>query len=158
MVTTLAVLIPTVFVIALLSRPTPAVVAEIPAALLTRPAALQTVLYEREATSGGITFAVTVLVDTGASRSQVTLAAHDALPHPDVLVYWTDRLGRAGEVPSTAVLLGTLAGTDLFRADLPGEARERDGSLLLFSRGHRQLVGTIALSTASAVAAKVARP
>ena len=65
------------------------------------------------------------------------------LRRPDVLVYWTARLGERG-VPDGAHLLGALAGTQRRRFALP-EAAADGGHLLLYSLGHQQRVASAPL-------------
>ncbi len=67
------------------------------------------------------------------------LAAREDPKKPDVLVYWRPR---AAEAP---FLLGSLAGTQPRRYELPSEALESAGTLELYSLAHDEIVARGAL-------------
>lgn len=58
---------------------------------------------------------------------------------PDLLVYWADSQA-TNELPKSCVLLGSLAGTQVRRFELPAEVRA--GRLYFYSLAHQELVAT----------------
>jgi len=74
-------------------------------------------------------------------RSYVEIVARTDVQRPDVLVYWQPQ-----QVATLvdAVLLGSLAGTEARRFELPGGTS--GGALALFSLGHQELFAHAALT------------
>lgn len=69
------------------------------------------------------------------------LAPRRALEAPDVLVYWSPgAVERLDVPPPEASFVGTLAGARRRTFALPALARERPGTVVLYSLGHRRVV------------------
>lgn len=78
---------------------------------------------------------------------QLLLTPRVDLRRPDVLVYWRPA---AAEGLADATLLGTLAGTQRRRFDLPDAARGSAGELVLYGLAHQETVATAPLAALSA--------
>ncbi|MEO8031524.1 MAG: hypothetical protein ABJC74_08550 [Gemmatimonadota bacterium] len=71
----------------------------------------------------------------------VRLSGVAALRAPDLLLYWTGRPLPIAEIRPTDALLGPVSGEPIRVFALPPAAPSGQGSLLLYSLGHRALVG-----------------
>lgn len=79
---------------------------------------------------------------SGASKGALALRPAVPLRRPDVLVYWLAAQPEPGEgVPDGAIFAGRLDGARPVAVATPSES----GGLLLFSLGHQERLGWIAL-------------
>jgi len=83
----------------------------------------------------------TALVPSPGDNPLLAVRPTRDLRAPKVLLYWAAGAGEDEEVPSGAVLLGALVGTETSTFRLPTAMRNRDGRFLVFSLGHQQVLG-----------------
>lgn len=136
----LAAAVPAGMLLGLLSRPYPAELPALPAAL-GRERAEGPVLevLDSDLLSGQILRAESGL------RLLVASSRHDPLADP--LLYWSAADVGAEELPADAVLLGALTGTWQV-LPLPAEADPPQGTLILYSLGHGAVRARVGLGPA----------
>ncbi len=78
-----------------------------------------------------------------SSEGELWLQSEETLSAPDLLLYWLPE-APSDALPVDARLLGPWNGSGQDAFDLPSEALERSGHLLLFSLGHGELVTSTA--------------
>ncbi len=83
-----------------------------------------------------------------STRLAVQLSGIAALRAPDLLLYWTDRPLPISEIQPADALLGPVSGEPIRFFALPPDAQPGQGSLLLYSLGHRALVGAVPVPSA----------
>jgi hypothetical protein len=145
MVAALAVLIPAGYACGLLARRPPAEVERLPGALLPLSAEAVVPGLERDDLWPDLAIRTRTGRIAGGQRRIVELEPRDDPRLPDLLVYWAGDLpGGPGELPPSSILLGTLPGSRSTRLELPPEAADGDGRLLLYSLAHRRIVAASA--------------
>ena len=143
MIWTLAIIVPVLFVAALLARPTPPIADGL--ALEATPA------YPTEVNAWddlwpSVPITTRLLADRmPAEQLAVELTPTEALLRPDVLVYWVPGEVQEAALPETSYLLGALQGTEPQVWPLPEEARYVSGTLLLYSLPHDEVIAHTSL-------------
>ena len=79
----------------------------------------------------------------------MTIRPTSVILKPDLLVYWMPDSGGVSEVSPGAdsVLVGSLAGRSPRRLTLPAGAARGEGQIVIYSLGHREVVGRFPLSS-----------
>ncbi|MEM1096610.1 MAG: hypothetical protein AAGJ10_18570 [Bacteroidota bacterium] len=148
MVSTLAVVLPVLFVASLLVRQHPAVMDTLPVPVSAEaPSLLRS---ETTATFGALSVSLRVYEDARPATRLAVALRPDASPSaPDVLAYWSETPPSAATLPDAAILLGTLAGPQSRTFMLPEAALRTEGYLILYSLGHQALLGSSPLSSST---------
>jgi hypothetical protein len=138
----LAVVLPTLFVSALLSRDPLPVEDAIPTALDLResPPAVEGLAWTR---TGALwdALGIEVAAVPGDGRvERVGLRPTRDPQLPKALVYWAPGTEPRGALPEDAVLVGSLAGGRPVLLALPGEAAAVAGRLVVYSLGHQRVM------------------
>ncbi|HKX30284.1 MAG TPA: hypothetical protein VJ302_21520 [Blastocatellia bacterium] len=146
-VTSLALLVPVMFVSGLIARRPFPVSSRLPA-IQSDPASEEvSVIYEDRDLWKGL--AVTARIMTANGNSPTMLlelqATHD-LAEPDLLVYWGESRPSPDRPAGSAVLLGRLSGTRIERLPLSARALSGTGYLTLYSLAHAKTIATSELS------------
>ena len=128
-----AVIVPSVVLLALAARPSPPIMAS----LASPPATGSWTIVDSD---GGLR----ALIEASGGREWLHLARDTTLVAPDVLVYWSPEPASGDEpFPPGAVLLGALGDPGTHTFNLP--AREVSGVMLLYSLAHRSSVASLPL-------------
>lgn len=150
-VTSLALLVPAVFVSGLIVRKPFPVSSRLPAIQLDTMSEKASVPYSLLYEDGDLWkgLAVTARIITVKSDSPATfleLRATHRLAEPDLLVYWSKSRPSPDRPSESAVLLGRLSDTLVERLWLPPEALSTTGYLTLYSLAHKKVIATSELS------------
>lgn len=146
-VASLAVALPVLYVVALAARPDEPVVDQLPPALAEAAAG------EVDQDFGELVTdpAVAVRSRTDGAQWWVELDPGAPIALPEVLVYWTPSTV-ADRLPEDAFLIGSLAGARARAHGMPRDALGRDGTLVLYSLGHQEVVASAPLPAIGALA------
>lgn len=149
----LVVILPLLFLAALATRSSAPRTQEIPPFLVNETPAFPRVLFEKNNLWAGHDILTRVCTDQiPPQRLAVELQPRQIFTKPDILVYWHEPAAATGnQLPENAYLLGALAGKQLRRFVLPEAARLVEGSLVLYSLAHHQIVATTMLPTSSLI-------
>lgn len=96
-------------------------------------------------TAGGTAILTLIQPRAGAGGFEIELSPATAFRGPDLLLYWTSRNPPIDDVAQSDILLGEVSGQPVRRFQLPPDVRPGQGSLLLFSLAHHEVVGTTSL-------------
>jgi hypothetical protein len=146
-ITTLALLVPVVFISGLIVRRPFPVSSRLPA-IQSSPASEETsVLYEdRDLWKGSAVAARIIAVNGNSPIVFLELQATHDLAEPDLLVYWSESRPVPDRPSESAVLLGRLSGMRIERLQLPAGALSVTGYLALYSLAHAKTIATSELS------------
>lgn len=126
-------------------RPVPLVGAW-PSFLMDAPTAPSEILWSREDLFDGWPARVTAHVD-----GSIDVKPLRPLDRPDLLLYWTTGAIAGAALPGDAHLLGRITETTVHRFRLPEHPPEhKQGSLVVYSLGHQEIVATAILPSPSA--------
>jgi hypothetical protein len=139
MVTVLGVLLPIAFAAGIAARKSAPTIAALPAALTTTPQHFEAVEWERADLFTKTPIRVRLVRESsGAGRFAVELSAAKDFVKPDLIVYWiAGNPNLTDTLPDNARLLG---GFEAKALQLPGEAGETNGVLVLFSLANGEVV------------------
>lgn len=122
------------------------------AALAARPTVPRTAGSPRPDTTSWAAFGpggqLRAIRERESSRDSIRVARGPRLVAPDLLVYWAPAVAD-GRLPVDAVLLGPLGDPGVRRYELPASAEP--GVVLVYSRGHDELVATQPLASVGLV-------
>jgi hypothetical protein len=143
----LVVVLPVVFAAGLAARRPPPTMDRLPAALQDGAVPLAFVHVERHTVWAGRDVTVRLRADADPpSRAEVEVSSGEAIDRPDLLLYWADSgSAPAAALPAGARLLGGWAGVGTRRLALSPDAIARGGTLVLYSLGLQEVVGTLAM-------------
>jgi hypothetical protein len=96
-------------------------------------------------TRGGTAIISLVQPGAGGGGLEIELSPATAFRGPDLLLYWTARGLPVDDLAPADVLLGEVSGQPVRRFQLPPAVGPGQGSLLLFSLAHHEVIGTTAL-------------
>ncbi len=138
----LAVVVPVVFALALASRPAVPVSESLPEALAPATQA-----------SGGVVgsdlafeaLPMTARVTRDGANFRIQVVPTEALAKPEVLAYWTPAGSALDRLPTDAWLLGAVGGLRPQAFTVPEAVQGREGQLVLYSLGHQEVLGAVAL-------------
>ena len=137
----LAFLIPTLLAVGLLLRP------EVPPISLPDPLLLDTAGFATHSRVKLKSIQVgehefNVGIEIGETKLPAMLIRSVSPPlKPDLLVYWASDSEVQGNLPEDALLVGELAGKALRRMVIPEAAVNGQGTMLIFSLPHQEIVG-----------------
>ena len=126
--------------IALISRPTDAVMEQLPSPLTEAAASAAQPLKSGDDLWDGAQLRTTIYPD------QVVISPLQPLRHPDCLLYWTPMANREGELPKVARLLGAVAEQPVQRIPVPASLTMSTGHLLIYSLGHSEVIAWLSLA------------
>ena len=140
----LLIVIPLVYVAGLAARRTPITMERIPDRLIDTYKVSAQPLAESTFAIGETEFSARLFAREGSSLPAVVeLERLGATPlaHPDVLVYWTPTTSGQGQsMLADAYFMGVLTEEQPQQYALPEESTQRDGRLLFYSLGHKQML------------------
>lgn len=125
--------------IGLASRPTDAVMAELPPPLSEAEAATSAPLRSGDDLWEGAAMATTLHPD------QIVLSAIEPLRRPDCLLYWTPSAARDSALPDGVRLIGVVADQPEQRLPVPAGIDLTQGHLLIYSLGHAEVFAWLPL-------------
>lgn len=150
MITVLAVLVPLLFIGALLVRPDVPVMDTLPELHAADTLVFDHVLAETDDLWAEIGMTTRLKGDqaTAPNHLAVELEPHQPLNLADPLVYWDlSSTGSTQQLPASAYLLGPLPGSGSRQFTLPDTARFVNGRLLIYSVAHQELLASASFST-----------
>lgn len=137
----LAVVVPVLYALALIARPA-AVSEGLPEALsLAVPGSGQVVV--PDLAFDGLPLSARVMKD-GADW-KIEIVPSEPLAKPEVLAYWTPADSSAETLSADAWLLGAVGGIRPQAFGVPEAVQGRGGRLVLYSLGHQEVLGSVAL-------------
>ncbi|MEM7350286.1 MAG: hypothetical protein AAF657_05740 [Acidobacteriota bacterium] len=151
----LAVVLPVLYIVALAGRQAEPIMAAVPSVLAVGTVA------GGEATAEGLAIEglpVTARVVLSGSSWTLELTPSEPLARPEVLVYWSDTAGPAERLPDGAYLLGAFGGVRAQAYAVSEAVMGRPGSLVLYSLGHQEVLGSVALPAIGTAPAPAVEP
>lgn len=147
-ISVLMVIVPVLFVGALLVRPEIPVMETTPDLHVTDTLVYEQVLFEADDLWGEKAITTRLKGDqTPALHLAIELEPETPLNLADPLVYWDPSGATTGQLPASAYLLGPMPGTGSRQFSLPDTARFINGRLLLYSLAHQELIASATLTT-----------
>jgi hypothetical protein len=144
----LAVLVPSAFAASLAARPPATPSGDDLGPLFVASPAVGAERWARDDLWGPLAIRTRLFAPAADGGPVVELTPARDLRRPSVLVYWAPS-GVASALPPGAHLVGRIGGFEARRFALPPVARTRPGRLYLYSLGHHELLGSLALSAAA---------
>jgi hypothetical protein len=148
----LLLVIPLMLVLSLVFRPQVPPVVEFDAELqqqagLVKTAPLSTV----DAVADSNQFDLRIHKQQDDIVTAVTIQPRSFLLKPDLLVYWSRHKAIDNSLPASAHLVGRLTGISARELQLPPDAADLSGNLMIYSLAHYEVVTSISLESASVV-------
>lgn len=144
MLTTLAIVVPVGYVVALAARPDAPITPELPTALAGTTVGATAGEVDHDFGELFTDPAIVVRAGSDGSRWWIELDPRSAVSRPEALVYWSEAPA-ADRLPEDAYLIGSLAGNRARTFTLPVEALGRAGHLVLYSLGHQEVFASASL-------------